>query len=112
MLKLNLKRVFALRGVQNPLAFMMDCGIIRQTAVNLLNQQTSILKIEHLEIICRLLNCTPNDLFEWQADAQKPVAETHSLNNLKRSRTAQNILQMAKEIPLEAVEKLIGERGE
>jgi DNA-binding Xre family transcriptional regulator len=108
MLKFNLKRVFALRGVIDPVPFMIEAGFIRQTANNLLNQQTSLVKIEHLEILCRALNCTPNDFFEWQADSSNVVPESHSLNNLKRAQTAQNIQTMIKDIPLEKMEELLG----
>lgn len=109
MLTVNLKRVFALRGVERPAAFMLKHGINRQTANNLLNQQTSVVKIEHIEMLCRLLNCTPNDLFEWD-DTANSLPATHSLNDLKRTMSAKNILQTAKDIPLGEVERLIDER--
>ena len=108
MLRFNLKRVFALRGVDNPVAFMIEAGMIRQTANNLLKQQTSIVKIEHLELLCRKLNCTPNDFFEWQPDAANALPEKHSLNSLKRSLPAQGIINLVKDIPLEKMEELIG----
>lgn len=107
MLRLNLKRVFALRGVDNPAAFMIEAGIVRQTANNLLKQQTSVVKIEHLELLCRKLNCTPNDFFEWQTDSANALPESHSLNNLKRTQTAQVIQSMVKDIPLEKMEELL-----
>lgn len=111
MLRLNLKRVFALRGVENPMNFMMDAGIIRATADNLLRQRTSLVKLEHLEILCRALNCTPNDFFEWSADNTNALPETHSLNSLKRARTAQDIQSMVKDIPLEKVEEMLGKQN-
>lgn len=111
MLRFNLKRVFALRGIDNPVAFMIDAGMIRQTANNLLKQQTSIVKIEHLELLCRKLNCTPNDFFEWQADAGTILPEKHSLNSLKRNLPAQGIMNLVKDIPLERVEELINEQN-
>ena len=107
MLTLNLRRVFALRGIENPVLFMIEAGIVRNTAKNLFNQTTSLIKIEHIEILCRLLNCTPSDLFEWQADANV-LPETHSLNNLKRNRTTPDLRALTKEIPLEKVEEMIG----
>jgi DNA-binding Xre family transcriptional regulator len=108
MLNLNLKRVFALRGIDNPAAFMINAGIVRATANNLLGQQTSVVKIEHLGLLCRLLNCTPNDFFEWQTESKNALPESHSLNNLKRSQSVQAIRSMVKDIPLEKMEELIG----
>ena len=110
MLTFNLKRVFALRGITDPIPFMIEAGIIRQTANNLFKQQTSIVKIEHLDVLCRLLNCTPNDFFEWQGGASS-LSESHSLNSLRRTQTAQTIKEMVKDIPLGKVEKLIDEQN-
>jgi DNA-binding Xre family transcriptional regulator len=106
MLSLNLKRVFALRGIENPGAFMVNAGIGRQTATNLLRQQTSIVKIEHLALLCRLLNCTPNDFFEWHGGDAHALHEKHALNNLKRHQVANNGNSI-KDIPLEQVEEMI-----
>lgn len=110
MLSFNLKRVFALRGIENPAAFMVEAGIVRQTTNNLLRQETSLVKIEHLELLCRLLNCTPNDFFEWHDD--KSLPEKHSLNTLKRSRSAQSIQSMIQELPLGEVEKMFEKTDE
>lgn len=89
---------------------MVNNGINRQTTNNLLKQTTSVVKLDHIQLLCRILNCTPNDLFEWEDDAANPLPATHSLNDLKRTMTAQNILQMAKDVPLNEVERLIDAR--
>jgi DNA-binding Xre family transcriptional regulator len=109
MLIFNLKRVFALRAIDKPSGFMFRHGISRQTTYNLLNQETSVVKIEHIEILCRQLNCTPNDLFEWQGGANS-LPENHSLNDLKRNQDAQGIKEMVRDIPLEKMESLIKEQ--
>ncbi len=111
MLNFNPGRVLALRGIENPAAFMCKQGINRQTVNNLLKQQTSVVKIEHIEMLCRLLNCTPNDLFEWRGGANA-LPESHSLNNLRRNQTAQSIKEKVIDVPLEEMEKLINGRTE
>jgi DNA-binding Xre family transcriptional regulator len=108
MLALNLKRVFALRGIEKPSGFMFKHGINRQTTYNLLRQETSVVKIEHIELLCRLLKCTPNDLFEWEGGADS-LSANHPLNDLKRNQTVQSIKEMIKDIPLEKMENLIKE---
>jgi DNA-binding Xre family transcriptional regulator len=108
MLVLNLKRVFAIRAVEKPSGFMVKRGISRQTTYNLLNQESSLVRIEHIGILCRELNCTPNDLFEWEGGANS-LPETHSLNALRRTQNARGIKEMMRELPLEKVESLIKE---
>ena len=106
MLIFNLHRVFALRGIENPAAYMVTAGIGRQTANNLLNRQTSVVKIEHVELLCRLLNCTPNDFFDWHG-AENSLSEKHSLNTLRRVGTAQEMANRMRDIPLDKVEELV-----
>jgi putative transcriptional regulator len=110
MLEFNPRRVFALRGIDRPAAFMVKNGVNRQTANNVLRQETSVVKIWQLEMLCRLLNCTPNDLFEWRAAGADVLPESHSLNSLKRNDTVQSIRETIKSIPLEKVESLIKEQ--
>lgn len=109
MLIFNPNRVFALRGVENPAGFLVKHGVIRQTANNLTGQRAAMVKIEHVELICRLLNCHPSDLFEWHPTSAAPLPENHSLNDLKRAATAKSIFDTVKDIPLDEMERLVGE---
>jgi DNA-binding Xre family transcriptional regulator len=111
MLVFNLRRVLALRGIDKQAAFLLKNKINRQTANNLLKQQTSVVKIEHVEMLCRQLNCTPNDLFEWQGEANS-LPQNHSLNDLKRNQNVQNIKELVLTIPLEKVESLIQDQND
>lgn len=106
MLSFNIRRVFALRGIENPLVFMMKNGFIRPTASGLLNRRAAGIKFEHLEKLCLMLNCTPNDLFEWKTDAKSVVAENHPLQTLKRAENVRKFTELLKDIPMEQMEKI------
>lgn len=106
MLTFNIRRVFTLRGIENPLVFMMKNGFIRPTASGLLNRRAAGIKFEHLERLCALLNCTPNDFFEWRTDAKTALAENHPLQTLKRAETVQKFTELLKDIPMEKMEKI------
>lgn len=101
MLVFNPKRIFVLRGIERPYNYLVKNGVVAPTAQKLLNGRTVHFKIKHLEQICRLLNCTPNDLFEWKADEGAPVAENHALNSLQRSQTTRRLTEIIKDIPIE-----------
>lgn len=112
MLIFKLSRIFALRGIDKPFAFLVRHGLLRATASNLVNDRVLNVKVAHLEIVCRALNCTPNDLFEWKPDEAKPLPENHSLNSLKREKPAARISQIVKDIPvdkLHMVEELLNQ---
>ena len=106
MLTFNPRRVFRLRGINNDLTFMMKNGFIRSTASNLLNGYTRYVKDEHLEKLCLLLHCTPNDLFDWTPAANTLTAEDHPLQTLKRGDAPKNIADIVKNIPLDKLDKV------
>jgi DNA-binding Xre family transcriptional regulator len=105
MLILNLQRVFALRGIEKPYTELVKCGISRPTAHNLLSLRVTSIKYSHMENICELLNCEPNDLFEWKPSKTTLHIETHPLKSLKRDDSAQKFSEMIKTIPLDKLSK-------
>lgn len=106
MLIFNPRRALSLRGIANPHKFLAANGFINTTASNLLNGKSSFIKPEHLEKMCILLNCTPNDLFDWKPDKKNAVAENHPLNTMIRAETAHDIAEMVKELPLDQFDKV------
>jgi DNA-binding Xre family transcriptional regulator len=106
MLRFEASRGFHLRGIENPISFMMKNGINRSTASNLYRGQVELLRLEHLEKLCSLLRCTPNDLLSWTPNAKAPQDEDHPLQALKRDRPAKNIAEIASKLPLEKLDRL------
>src|SRR5437763_5442144 len=88
MLSFNLKRIFALRGMSDPYTQLVKLGIARPTAWNLVGNQVSSINHKHLEKICEFLNCTPNDIYDWQPVAKTSNADTHPLAGLRRDTKA------------------------
>jgi len=112
MLKFNVKRILALRGIEKRPSFLVKHGFTYQQATRFLRHANPILKVKHIEALCVALNCTPNDLFEWKADTNTVLPEMHSLNALNRGERTPSVRQMLKDIPsdkLELIEKLFEE---
>lgn len=95
-----------MRGIENPHTFLMKNGFVSQTAWNLANNQASYIKPDQMEKLCILLHCTPNDLFEWQPEANFANAETHPLKALVREQPAKNISELVKDLPVEKMSEL------
>jgi DNA-binding Xre family transcriptional regulator len=106
MLKINLSRIFQLRGISTPYTFLLKHGISAPTARMWARDQIGSMKPSHFEAICTALNCTPNDLFEWHPDGKSVLPESHALRTLSRPTTATSIREMIHEIPLEKVQEL------
>jgi DNA-binding Xre family transcriptional regulator len=101
MLIINLQRVFALRGIENPFSALLKIGISRPTASNLLNNNVLSIKNDYLEKICELLNCEPNDLYEWRPSNLTANVENHPLKGLQRDNSAAKLREILRNLPLD-----------
>lgn len=106
MLIFNLPRALRLRGItEHQAAFLQKHGFVPATAYNFLKYTAASIKFDHLEKLCKILNCSPNDLFDWKPDEGETIGETHSLNVLKR-KSGKDLSQMLKEVPMEKFEQI------
>jgi len=106
MLFANLNRAFALRAIDKPSEILLKHGISRPTILRLLRGDKEGVSYRHLEIICTILNCTPNDLFEWQSDAKTNLPENHSLYALKRIEKTRSLKEMINDVPMEKLDQV------
>ena len=112
MLKFNVKRMFAVRGIEKTTGFLVKLGMSYPRASRYLKLRTGTFKVRDVEKLCLALNCTPNELFEWQPDANTVLPEAHSLNALTRDSKAQNLQEMVKDVPadkLALIERFLNE---
>jgi DNA-binding Xre family transcriptional regulator len=108
MLRFQLNSIFKARGIQRPHTFLVKAGIASQTASRILNNDTHVFRLKHVEIICEKLNCTPNDLLVWTPKNDNPLSETHELNKLKShlANTGNQLQSMLKTMPLEQLNEI------
>src|SRR6266487_3336489 len=79
MIALNIFQLCRLRGIKSPLTALRKAGISQKVAFKYLKGEKHTLVIKHIEILCKLLNCTPNELFTWQPDSKTDDIPTHTL---------------------------------
>lgn len=106
MLNIDLKRIFAIRGIAYPYKSLVKLGISPATAWNLLNRNTTQIKSKHLELICELLSCEPNDIYSWSPSTPLQNAATHPLKALRRDNSAADFQKMIRKIPLDQIERV------
>jgi DNA-binding Xre family transcriptional regulator len=101
MLVFNLSRVFKLRNIERPYSFLKKHGFGHMTASNFANGNVVQPHIVHIETLCRVLSCTPNDFFEWTDETGNgAIEDAHPLNTLKREKK-KGVGDLIKEIPLD-----------
>ncbi|WP_298121780.1 helix-turn-helix transcriptional regulator [Flavobacterium sp.] len=82
MLSLNLRPIFTTRGIEKPYSFLVKNGFTSHTANSLLNSKTRVFRLDHIELLCEILLCEPNDLLMWKPDSGKTIAPNNPLNKL------------------------------
>jgi len=98
--------MFDLRGVERPYTWLVKNGFVAQTASNWARNNIGYIKPDQMEKLCFLLNCTPNDLFEWREDNKTVVHDAHALRTLRREAPARSVADMTRDIPADKLEKL------
>ncbi len=87
MLYLHTAPIFAARGIKRPYSFLIKAGFTHHTAKIILNGNTRIFRLDHIEDLCRILVCEPNDLLAWKPDqnvlytAQNPLEKLRVYGN-------------------------------
>jgi DNA-binding Xre family transcriptional regulator len=108
MLRFNPHRIFALRGINSPTAFLVNLGFRYPQASKFLKGSYEMVKTRHVEKLCVALNCTPNDLYEWTPDAKTVLPESHSLNRLDKGAGMKQMRDLLKDIPSDKLELIAG----
>ena len=77
MFVLELRGMFAERGIKYPFNTLLRMGIGRNTAAKMLKGEAIQIRFDHLLKLCRLLNCSPKELLKLKP-AQDPNAYENS----------------------------------
>lgn len=106
MLYFNLNPVFAARQITKPYTFMVSIGIAPNTAAKISKNDMHVLRLSHIELLCRELNCQPNDLLAFKDNPQKPLTANHPLLKLTPQPINNNWQQKLKTLPLEKLKQI------
>jgi hypothetical protein len=83
MLTLNIKKHCRLRNYSDSPAFLRTQGLSHWLSRSLSNEKLKGISFEHLEKLCDIFKCTPNDLLEWTPTGAISDTSKHPLNALR-----------------------------
>jgi DNA-binding Xre family transcriptional regulator len=106
MLQLNLQRVLKARGIETPYKFLVQSGFVPFTAHKYKNGKVEHMRLDHIEKLCTLLNCTPNDIFEWQPDTLLDDRANHPLQKIRKRDKKLEINKILSRLSLEKLEEI------
>lgn len=87
MLSINLTPIFNARGINTPHSFLVKNGFSSFTANKLLNNKTTVFRLDHIERLCHILVCEPNDLLLFTPDNDKQYDAENPLLKLRQDET-------------------------
>jgi DNA-binding Xre family transcriptional regulator len=106
MLTFHLTPIFKARGIDRPYTFLVKAGLSPHSANAILNSKTRIFRLDHIELLCRILVCEPNDLVVFTADKAQQLSPAHPLHNLKQADTAKDIKETLATLPLKQLKEI------
>ena len=120
MLYFNLETVMKARQIERPYSFLVKAGISPHSATTLLNAEIRSLRLDHIEIVCELLHCEPNDLIVFKPSDSQKLQKNHPLNKFipkEQDTNWQDTIKMVPIAKLKEIAKLLnardkGEEGE
>ena len=99
MLRLSVIPIFNARGIDNPYNFLVKLGLSPYTVNNILYNGVNSLDLRHVELLCKVLVCEPNDLLIWTPDKNQFINDNHPLQKLKAKPQPVDIQQTLSVIP-------------
>jgi len=84
MLVFNLDPIFKARGIQQPQAFLVNAGFHPATASKIRSSATRVLRLDHIELLCKILVCEPSDLLKWVPEQHTLYPDAHPLHKLRQ----------------------------
>jgi DNA-binding Xre family transcriptional regulator len=106
MLVLNIGPVLSARGIERPFSFLVKSGFSSHTAHLLLHNQRHTFRLDHIELLCKVLLCEPHDLLQWTPNTGENLPATHPLYKLKRSQPVHNWKQAMSNMSLEELQQV------
>lgn len=106
MLIYRFDRIFKARGIAHPFTYLRNAGFSDTLASRIKNNKVKRLGMIHLEKLCILLKCTPNDVVAWVPDSKTDIEADHPLNSLRQTDTEIDLVKTINSIPLGKLEKI------
>ena len=110
MLVFNFNRIFYIKGIKFPVAWLMNHGFSDKFASGVANDRYKRMNLADVERLCTVFQCTPNDMLEWIPDNKETDLENHFMAPLLRQEKVLNLTKTLNSIPYDKlieIEKLI-----
>ena len=106
MLYFNLAPIFKARQIDKPYTFLVKAGISPNTASRIVGNQMDSIRLSHIDLLCRILYCQPNDILAYRTNPSTPLPEKHPLLALIPTAEIEDWSQHIRTLPLEKLKEI------
>jgi DNA-binding Xre family transcriptional regulator len=106
MLRFNFTRILKARGIDRPFSYLVKIGYSGNFATRIAHNRIRRLDLDHVEKLCELFQCTPNDLLEWFPGSKDQNIDKHPLSSLRRIDKVVELTHMLSAIPLDKISEI------
>jgi DNA-binding Xre family transcriptional regulator len=107
MLYLHIDDLLDFKGIVKKRSFLAENGFSYLMAHRLLEKNKQKINLNHLELLCEILNCTPNDIMVWQPeDKHSKITKQHNLYKLLSKPKLSNVSNKIMQLPADKINKL------
>ncbi len=104
MLEYNFSRIFKAKGILAPTAWLIKNGFSDKFASGIAKNRYRRLNLGDIERLCKIFQCTPNDVMEWKPDKGDGDPTQHALASLYRE---DKVLDLTKTLNSVSFDKLL-----
>jgi DNA-binding Xre family transcriptional regulator len=109
MIRLDVNRLLKMRGAKSGNMWLVKRGLTYREASRLTSGAAKTLHMKLLKKLCKAFECTPNELFAYEAEGGQFLAY---LNPLKRAEVVLSPQEMLQNLTQAEVERLMKEMKE
>jgi hypothetical protein len=106
MLSLHLAPIFKARNIERPFTFLVKAGFSRHAATSILSASPRIFRLDHIEMLCKILVCEPNDLLVFTPESGHNYAENFPLLKLKKAEMNEDLKATLATMPLKQLKEV------
>jgi len=106
MLKFDINPLLSLKGATSKMAYLYNRGITRNKSYHLIGKNVKSISISDIESLCKIFNCTPNDLFTFEESESNPLPDGSALKQLIRT-PLPSLPDLVKDLSVEQATELL-----
>lgn len=106
MLKLSARHLFAAKVIERPQSFLRNNGFSPSTANDIVTGKIKNFKLDVMEKLCLVLNCTPHDVLEWEPDAKITEPNKFELSALIKEKNVNVLSEQLRGMTIAEIEEV------